>query len=69
MVRTRYFRARVSRLPTWPGHYDGNLLTFGPPGGVPVLVPGHPFNRSMWQPQVRTLTERGDAKNGGGPTI
>ncbi|GII33874.1 alpha/beta fold hydrolase [Planotetraspora mira] len=33
---------------------------FGPPDGIPVLVVhGHPFNRSMWAPQVAALARAG----------
>ncbi|MFE7112354.1 alpha/beta fold hydrolase [Streptomyces sp. NPDC057575] len=37
-------------------HYDD----FGPSTGLPVLlIHGHPFNRSLWAPQVTALTDAG----------
>jgi pimeloyl-ACP methyl ester carboxylesterase len=37
-------------------HYDD----LGPSSGLPVLlVHGHPFNRSLWAPQTRPLTDAG----------
>ncbi|MEE4493301.1 alpha/beta fold hydrolase [Streptomyces sp. BE230] len=43
---------------------DGTLLAYddlGPAGELPpvVLVHGHPFNRSMWQPQTAALVTAG----------
>ncbi|WP_326736703.1 alpha/beta fold hydrolase [Streptomyces sp. NBC_01022] len=43
---------------------DGTLLVYddlGPAGELPpvVLVHGHPFNRSMWQPQTAALVTAG----------
>ncbi|MFE7041747.1 alpha/beta fold hydrolase [Streptomyces atratus] len=37
-------------------HYDD----FGPATGLPVLlIHGHPFNRTLWAPQAKALTEAG----------
>lgn len=38
---------------------DGSAVAFGGQGGVPLLmVHGHPFNRTMWTPQLHALGAR-----------
>ncbi|GHH43696.1 alpha/beta fold hydrolase [Streptomyces candidus] len=37
-----------------------NYDDFGPSAGLPVLlIHGHPFNRTLWEPQGKALTEAG----------